>query len=385
MKKLFSIFGIMFAFCFIFTGCGVSGSNAISAIKFDKPIVYVDQECNIKLGYNVYPSTANNFTVNYSHDNENNYQLIDGVFRAENLFESVLITINASNKSDNCLVVRKLYPSGCYLTHSSIGGQSIGTVEANKLKVNNGATPEITMTTNASTSLQMFGMFDREFNIAERTFKKFGTPQIKSLNGEVYNFKMTSSDPTVVAVAQEDILQIRSTGKSGSATIMVELVKDNGASTNILARMNVNVVNPIQSIDVYCNGNKIENGCAGKFEPKDESSEGYYQTNPIVFKVLLVDSQDKIVSNESILKNITISTLGNERLVLQDPQNGEVKTLVGIGGEGIKYFEFSLIVKDKLGTYQTSNADRFVISCNYLIGAENVDLYKVISFYGSNS
>ena len=81
MKKLFSVIFGIFVIGFMLCGCSVSGSSSIVAIKFSKPVFYVDLNCATKLDYKVYPSTSKNYRVGYTTSQEGGFSLENGVVR----------------------------------------------------------------------------------------------------------------------------------------------------------------------------------------------------------------------------------------------------------------------------------------------------------------
>lgn len=391
MKKIFGIFGVIIALCFCFAGCGVSGSNAISAIKFDKAVIYVDENVDTELTYKVYPSTANNFSVTYNHANQSFFQLRNGNFCADREFGSVYITINAGNKTDGCLVVKKIYPNDCYLTHSSIGGQSVGQIEGvgNDARVafdlqDGSIIPTMTMTTNSSTSLQAYGLFTQMFDFQDLDHKDCEA-EIKMLDGEIYNFRMTSTDPSVVAISNDDILQVRATGKTGYSNISVALVDNNGNIKATSRAIRINVVNPVKTMDIYCDGSKLT--CQVESQGLYQYSTNYAYNVAVNnnfttdFVVLLSDKNGNVIDDFPILNNISISTLGNDLFTIS-------KSIVSFGS--IKGLKITLNFSNNTTTpITTTSNDKLVISVNYLLGetaSENfVNIVGVISLGGTTN
>lgn len=342
MKKFFSVFALLFVCCFCLVGCGVSGNTSIAAINFSRQIFYVDENCTKNLDYKVFPSTANNFDILYSQSHQDFYTLIGGNFTAQEGFNSVQITVQAGDITDSCYVVRKIYPTSTYLTHPSLNGQGI-------------SNPNIVLSAGSSTNLQMFGEFNSYFNTQTNRIEQYSTPSTQIVSNEIFNFDLESSDPTVVEVVDSETMQIKATGKTGTATITAYLVDDNGfrkTGSNMRASIDVSVVNPVSSIKVLYGDKFVENSTGSAL------TFGSENTNSVTISLFLIDNQNNFIENEVALRNISVSTLGNNKLTIS---NASVSS-VG----GVRCLQFTLGLQNMNSGDQTTIYDKILITCNYL-------------------
>ncbi len=303
MKKILSLVVLFVCSLFVFVGCGYTGGTDVKGIAFTSSVYYVDTNVPFQLEYKVYPKTANTkdeYIIfkplnndnlgKYSFDartglivvTEKSYLEYNGGVQDKNNpgFLPMQIRVECGELSDTCMVYVKQYPQNIHF-------------ESVETSISAGATTELL--------------------IFDQTGGRVDTTQ--------YNFKITSSDPTVIAVDDPSRPLVRSTGKRGSATISCEIFNSaNQKVSGLESSIKVNVVNNVKSAVINIENNFVRDFSAVlNFE--DLQNESYAITPTFV------DEQGFVVDD----KNYSIVSLDRDVIDVID-DNGEYKlVLVGSG------------------------------------------------------
>ncbi len=214
MKKTFGLIAIFLCSLFLFAGCGIQGSSNATGIEFVCDVFYVDYYVPFFLDYKVYPSTAEDVYITYDIENdytlESYFNFTDGSITViDNRFTSIKVKIKVNDLEDSCEVRLKEYPTSISLDKSSdvVYG---GLVYA----------------------LDVQGVFSDETRYLG--------------NGE-YNYKITSSNPSVIEVISEDRLLVQSTGRRGNSKITVQICNSaNQEMTGLSASINLEVEQAVE-------------------------------------------------------------------------------------------------------------------------------------------
>lgn len=225
MKKIVSIFVITIFSLFIFAGCGIEGSETIAGIEFIRDVFYVDYNVETNLEYKVYPSTADNFYVTFDiaadldlsglfvcHEgkiiiDDEKFPVYDPDSTSPN---SISVKVRASGVEDTCEVRLREYP------------EAIG-FDKEEDVLNCGTVYD----------LQLKGIFKKG---------------VRYCNIGEFNYKITSSDPSVIKVVSEDNLKVQSTGRRGFSTITVEICNAKGQKLGLTATIGLKVVDTIENV-----------------------------------------------------------------------------------------------------------------------------------------
>ncbi len=226
MKKFFSVIGLCLCSLFVFASCGVEGSNAVSGIKFVNKVFYVDKGVRTFLDYKIYPSTAQSYNVTYNVsdgiDDADTYVFSNGYFTIRDNINSqayspIRITISLNDFSDTCEVRLREYPTSVGFFNKD------GTTKASDI-VYGGAT-------------YVLGL-SGEFLSGRR-----------NVNNNEFTYKITSSDPSIIEVKDEQGLTVQSTGRRGSSEVKVEVCNSEGTTqTGLSATIRLNVVSSVNDV-----------------------------------------------------------------------------------------------------------------------------------------
>lgn len=280
MKRLLT-FLILFFSMFILTGCGIEGSVTAVSIDFTEDVFYVDLNVRTLLTYKVFPSTAKNITVSYDYEidtREEEYKTFpfDGsVTVKDSRFREMTVFIQTGELTDTCLVKLKEYPLSIGFYNDK---QDNAVMKSDKIE------------SGLIYSLNLMGDYDGD---------------LRPLNDN-YIYKVTSSNPSVVAVEDEQKLLVRSTGRKGNSKITVEILKSNlepvlNGIDKLEASIELVCDSNVSSSFVAFNGTKrINDGVQIEIVPEIKS----YELEAFFFdkdSVLLDAEYEIFVSREDII------------------------------------------------------------------------------------
>lgn len=215
MKKILSLLSVCIASLLLFTGCGIEGGGQPSGIEFVRDVFYVDYGVSTFLDYKVYPSTAGRDYISYEleadYTLEDSFEFRRGAIKVtDSNFTSIIVKAKLNSLEDSCEVRLKEYPT----------------------KVDFGANENI-----INAGLVKYLDLKGTFKAGERSCE----------NGE-FVYKMTSSNPSVIEILDESSLAVRSTGRSGEATIAVSIFNSAGDEmTGLSDSIGLKVVDSIES------------------------------------------------------------------------------------------------------------------------------------------
>lgn len=225
MKKL-SLFIVLCMSFFTFAGCGVKGGSLPMGIEFVRDVFYVDYNVETHLDYKIYPSTAENVYVNYEIKNDSSltgyfdFSKDGSILIYNQRFTSIGVKVKLNDHSDECEVKLKEYPSSIQFKNDTEN-------------INAGCVMP----------LDLEGLFDGE---------------VKSCKDRQYNFKLSSSNPSVVQVISEDNLTVKSTGRRGKVTIDVQICDSaNQEKSGLKASVELNVVDDISEAFITLGSDKV--------------------------------------------------------------------------------------------------------------------------------
>ena len=195
MKRILSLLSVCIASLLLFTGCGIEGGSQPTGIEFVREIFYVDYNVSTFLDYKVYPSTAAREYVSYEieadYTLEDSFEFRNGAIKVtDSNFSSVKVKAKLNSLVDTCRVMLKEYPTSVNL------GDATDTINAGLIKY-----------------LDLKGQF------------KDG---VRTCENDEFVYKMTSSNPSVIEILDEKTLAVRSTGRSGEATVSVKIFNSAG-------------------------------------------------------------------------------------------------------------------------------------------------------------
>ncbi len=222
MKKFFSIFAICLVSILTFSGCGVEGSSVATGIDFVQDIFYVDLNVETTLQYKVYPSTASDVYVSFSTENDESLNTMfvfsNGKIKVTNSrFTSIVVKARLNSFEASCIVKLKEYPNSISFSKES------DEVNAGSVYL-----------------LPLSGMFS----------------QNRPLESNEFNYKITSSNPSVIKVHNQNSLYVMSTGRRGNSRITVEICDSEGKRVrDLVASIDLTVNNSIEQSFVAL-GNK---------------------------------------------------------------------------------------------------------------------------------
>lgn len=303
MKKALSIIGMFVCSLFIFAACGIQGGDDVVGIKFVRDVFYVDYEVSTFLDYKVFPATAKGYYTNLAivgvdDGLDGAYTLTNGyvtVKRPSTQREeaelvkifSLKVQISVGNYSDTCEVRLREYPSS--ITAASSHDSAVGGTEY---------------------QIDVKGVF----NSGERSL----------LEGE-FNYKVTSSDESVILVSDEQNLRVKSTGRKGSATVTVQvLTGENKPVEGLKASITLDVEAAANDCFVNLGNLRLEDG--GQY------SIPYAQGQRYELGVRYYDEEGILIS----LADYTISIDGSDVLIETLEQNRRYLRIIGRGTATIR-------------------------------------------------
>lgn len=275
MKKIFNIQNIVLVlFClvsvFVFAGCGTEGSSSVQAVFFVKDVYYVDYNVETFLDYKVYPSTSSDYAVsfpigsNYLSEGKN-FILKNGKIKViDKSFLSITVDVKINDLKDTCEVRLREYPKSIKFEQSS------KTISAGRVE-----------------TLEVVGVF--------------GSGERKCVQDE-FNYKITSSDQSVIEVIDSESLIVASTGKAGESDIRVEILNSLGESQNLVAETTIVCKNNILESFAIFGNTVVKDGAELNLSMKKGDSSvvavHYFDENEF-----LIDGTDFDVylSNDSVL------------------------------------------------------------------------------------
>lgn len=222
MKKIISLVVMFMCSLLVFAGCGYEGGTQAKGVAFTSSVYYVDENVPFQLDYRVFPATANTnnlYVVFESHDTVNygKYTLdsSSGVITVTDAgvgsdkFKPMEVAVVCGNYSDICTVVLKDYPESVRFESQNID-----------------------LVAGTLTELSVLGEFASGEDRIDPSF---------------YNIKIESSNPSVVSVEDWSNFLIKSTGKSGSATITCTFYNsDNKKIQGLDCQTTVNIVSNVE-------------------------------------------------------------------------------------------------------------------------------------------
>ena len=324
MKKLYSLIIACLFSVFLFAGCGYTGSDTITGIAFTSNVFYVDEDVPTKLGVKVFPSSASASDLRFNSSVSDfdlryvNFDREEGIISINNSAVSeVKVTVLYGSFEDECMVYLKSYPNSVNFSQSSINLYAGG-----------------------MTQLSYFGLFDSG---------------LKAIDTSFYNTKLISSDPSVISVEDSNNLIIKSTGRSGSATLTATMVKSNGVSTGLSASIKVNVVNTIKECSLLINDtNLIRNISLATDQNLTTITYnsalvgGTININPIftdIYDFIIEDSDYELISN-----NQNVVKVVNDQLVIVSSGSTEILLIPNFSDENGSPIIFKIVLQINLLT-----------------------------------
>jgi len=212
---------------FVFSGCGTEGSSGVQAIKFVKDVYYVDYNESTFLDYKVYPHTAGGYMVTFSHSDyitESQYfSFSNGTIKViDKRFSGISVNVSIGDLKDTCEVKLRQYP------RSIAFKESLGTLKSGSVK-----------------TLEIMGDFLGE--------------QRALLPGE-FNYRITSSDASVIKVIDSERLLVGSTGRRGESELTIEVLNGRGVSQNLKASIRLSVEENVSESFVILGQNVVKDG-----------------------------------------------------------------------------------------------------------------------------
>ena len=213
MKKILLIISTILLSVFAFVGCDPKVEDTPTGISFVQESFYVDDGVATKLEYKVYPSTAKGYSIDYivtpgdaKYTTYYNFSKETGIFEAKNGIPDgyeaddylATITIKMGPYQDTCYVYLRLYPNSVKF-------------ESSQYTIKNGG----------SLSLPIL--------------KEVESGVFNNCQSNEYRYKITSSNPNIIAVEEEQSLLVKSTGINGLSEVTVESVDMDGNNVNGLS------------------------------------------------------------------------------------------------------------------------------------------------------
>lgn len=279
---------------FVFVGCGTEGSSEVQGVFFVKDVYYVDYGVETFLEYKVYPSTSSNYAVNLTLGSnyiaESKYfDFYKGYVKVKDkAFTPIKVNVGINEFQDSCEVRLREYP------------RRISFAETTK-KLPSGRL----------LTLEVDGVFES------------GN---RKCNPDEFNYRITSSDPSVVYVVDSANLIVASTGKSGESDIRVEILNSLGESQGLVATTKIVCRNNVADTFVVFGETVIKNNA----ELNISADEGV----SFDVQVYYFDKNDFLISDADF--DILLSTNdvfevvegeGNKKsLVVKPKKNAEVDT-----------------------------------------------------------
>lgn len=227
LKNIFAVAIISFISLFAFAGCGTEGASAVKAIFFVKDIYYVDLNVETFLDYKVYPATSSGYEATFSLDNDyiddsRYFKFSNGsVLVTGEKFSGIVVHVNINDIKDSCEVKLREYPSQIEFE------QSTQTLVGGGVK-----------------TLELKGKF------------KSG---IRNCGQGEFNYKIKSSNPSVIEIVDSENLVIASTGKGGSSDVTVEILNAKGESCGLVATTKIECQNNISDSFAVVGNSVVKN------------------------------------------------------------------------------------------------------------------------------
>lgn len=289
LKSIIASIAVCILSLFVFAGCGTEGGSAVQAILFVKDVYYVDYNVETFLDYKVYPATSSSYIVSFSLGSD--YITESQYFRFENgsvkvldkRFTSIVVNVKINELQDSCEVKLREYPSEIAFLNSS-----------EKLYENGVKTLEVT------------GVFESE-------------TEPRKCKPDEFNYKITSSNPSVVEVLDSQNLLVASTGKAGESDITVEILNSAGESQNLVATTKIVCENNISDSFAVFGKNVVKNNAEINLVTKLGSQ--------FVTAVKYFDDDQFLIESSGFLV-----LLSNENVLKLSEENG--KRVLTVKGEG---------------------------------------------------
>ena len=278
MKKVFSLLSICIASLLLFAGCGIEGGSQPTGIEFIREVFYVDYNVSTFLNFKVYPSTAVKDYVTYEleadYTLEDSFEFKNGAIRVtDSNFSSIVVKARLNSLEDSCEVRLKEYPTIINLDSNS------DTIDAGLVKY-----------------LDLVGIFDS------------GT---RSCENAEFEYRITSNNPSVIEVVDQSNLSVRSTGRSGEATITVKICNSVGQEmVGLSDSITLKVVDSIESsYATFGNLFVINNGETNTIEIPvgQESLEEKISIRYFSLRNFLIELTDfdVLLSNDNVFEIVT--------------------------------------------------------------------------------
>lgn len=292
--NIFSLAIVLIASLFVFTGCGTEGAGTVKAILFVKDVYYVDFNVDTFLEYKVYPATSANYAVTFSLGSDyieeaQYFKFQKGNVRvSDKRFTSIIVNVKVNDLQDSCEVRLREYPTEISFEKSS----------------------EILFEGGVKT-LEIDGIF---------------SSGLRKCYQDEFNYKITSSNPSVIEVLDSANLLVASTGKSGSSDITVEILNSVGESQDLVATTKIICENNISdSFAVFGNTvvkDKAELEFSGSVGDKFNVAVRYFDLQQFLigtsdFSVLLSNQNVLAYSEENGKKVLTVIGEGSVQIILQ--------------------------------------------------------------------
>ena len=276
-----------------FSGCGIEGSSNVQAIKFLQDVYYVDLNESRFLDYKVYPSTSSDYVASFALGNDyitesKYFEFNNGTVKViSDKFTSIVVNVRINELSDSCEVRLREYPSNISFENSSyqIAQGSVQT-------------------------LQVKGLFEEGEKLCD---------------SEQFNYKVTSSNPSVIEVIDQSRLLVSSTGRSGVAEISVEILNGQGESKNLKTKTNFVVQKNIDSSFATFGNNVIKDNDILEISCDENEkfiiNARYFDTEMNLlknsgFNIFLSNQNVAFVSEENSQKYIVLSGEGQVKITL---------------------------------------------------------------------
>lgn len=292
--NIFSLAIIMVASLFMLAGCGTEGAGTAQAILFVKDVYYVDYNVETFLEYKVYPATSTDYVATFSLGSDyiteaQYFNFKNGKVRvSDKRFTSIVVNVKLNDLQDSCEVRLREYPS------------EIAFEKASEILFEGGVK-----------TLEVDGIFSEG--------------RRKCYQDE-FNYKITSSNPSVIEVLDSANLLIASTGKSGSSDITVEILNSVGESQDLVATTKIVCENNIaDSFAVF--GNTVVKDKAELELSANAGDSFVVAVRYFDLQQFLIDTSDFniLLSNQNVLeisekngkKVLTVKKEGTVQIILQ--------------------------------------------------------------------
>ncbi len=284
----------------VLSGCGATPSNETRGIYFvsstyDEETGYavfeVDLNVATPLTYKLNPSSASGYEVKYAvvdslPDNLSRFTLEKGIITVENSqFHEIKVSVTSHSYKDVCIVRLKTYPKSMFLYKAD------GVSETTEL--------EISMNAKGTYTISPFG---RYFDISGKSY-------VKPLLEYDYNFKVETSDPTIIDVPIENRLKINAvTDRPAQAVVTVSLF--NAANQVAFSvKIKVNVVLNAKNAEInFENGYDtfVKSGDVIEIDASrlDTDDSGNYILR---YSTIITNAEGRVIENSNVSSICTVS------------------------------------------------------------------------------